>query len=408
MSGMVIIGGGLAGAKTAETLREHGYAGDITLLAGEAHAPYERPPLSKEVLQGQAEAASTYVHPQEWYEENSVDLRTGESAVSIDPQAHTVLTGSGENIEYEKVLLATGSRARKLDLPGSDLPGVFTLRTIDDARSLYDALRVGEHKLVVVGSGWIGMEVAASAKTLGNSVTVIGHSKVPLSRALGEKIGARYQQLHTENGVEFRMHASTEAILGRDRVEGVQVDGDTIDATLVVIAVGAVPNIEVAERSGIQVDNGVPTDASLETSMKDVFAAGDITNEMHPVLDARVRVEHWGTALAQGEAAARSMLGQDVSYDNIPYFYTDQFDLGMELAGYPPLMADADVVIRGDFDGNEYIAFWLKDSKVVGGMNVNIWDVNDTIQELISSETEVTVEQLQDTNVPLDSLVPKS
>ncbi|MGO1660952.1 MAG: NAD(P)/FAD-dependent oxidoreductase [Canibacter sp.] len=404
MSGIVIIGAGQAGASAAQTLRENDYTGSITLIAGEPHYPYERPPLSKDVLQGSAEAASAYLQPESWYEENNIDVRTDTAAVSLDAEKHTVLLGSGETLPYEQALLATGSRARTLDLAGSDLEGVHTLRTIDESRALYDALSEGDQKLVVIGTGWIGMEVAASARTLGNEVTVLGRGNVPLAGVLGEKIGQGYQSLHESHGVVFRMNTEAEAIVGRDRVEGVQIDGEVIPADQVIVAVGAIPNLEVAERSGIEIDNGVLTTARLATSASDVFAAGDIVNELHPVLNGRLRVEHWGTALAQGESAALAMLGRQVSYDKIPYFFTDQFDLGMELAGYPPLMEDAEVVIRGDFAGNEYIAFWVREGRVVGGMNVNIWDVNDTIQDLIASGQHVETAKLADSSVALEDL----
>lgn len=405
MSGMVIIGGGLAGGRAARMLREQGYEGEVSIIASEPHYPYQRPPLSKGVMQGEEDAESVFLQPSDWYEEQHISVTTGVAATAIDTGAHRVTLTDGSHVSYEKLLIATGSRARTLPIEGHDLEGVHTLRTLDDATALKGALSAGNKNLVLIGSGWIGMEVAASARGLGNTVTILEREEVPLSAALGEQLGSDFQRVHESHGVTFRMGASVEKILGSTHVEGVLVDGDTVPADLVLIGVGAIPNTEIAEQAGLEIHNGILTDASLATSAPDVFAAGDVANVIHPILGQRLRSEHWSNAINQGKAAALAMLGQPVSYDEIPYFYTDQYDLGMELSGYPPLMSDAKILVRGSLADHKYIAFWVRDEKVVAGMNVNIWDVNDTVQALIRSETSVDENQLVDPSVDLKSLV---
>lgn len=405
MSGMVIIGGGLAGGRAARMLREQGFEGEITIVAGEPHYPYQRPPLSKEVLQGAKEFDSVFLQPESWYSEQRIHVSTGVAAESIDTNSHSVTLADGSKVSYDKLLIATGSRARTLALPGHELEGVHTLRTLDDAAALKTALSEGNKNLVLIGSGWIGMEVAASARSLGNTVTILERESVPLAAALGDQLGNEFKRVQESHGVVFRMHANVEKIVGSTRVEGVVVDGETLPADLVLVGVGAIPNTELAEQAGIEVSNGILADESLKTSAPDVFAAGDVANVMHPVLGTRLRSEHWSNAINQGKAAALAMLEQPVNYDEIPYFYTDQFDLGVELSGYPPLMRGAKIVLRGSLDEHKYIAFWVLDGKVVAGMNVNIWDVNETVQSLIRSEQVIDQAKLVDGTVELASLI---
>ncbi|MHA3684509.1 NAD(P)/FAD-dependent oxidoreductase [Leucobacter sp. HY1908] len=402
MSGMVIVGGGFAGASAAAQLHEEGFTGDITIIAGEAQLPYERPGLSKGYLQGKDDEASVFTHPQAWYDEQRITVRQGISAESFDTKTHTVTLVGGETLEYEKLLLATGSRARTLPIAGADLAGVHTLRTIEDARALHAVFATGGKNIVLVGSGWIGMEAAWAARAQGNTVTVLERGNAPLEAVLGVELGGDFQKLHEAHGTVFRMHANVEGMVGEDGVvTGVQVDGETLPADLVLVGVGAIPNVEIAQAAGLDVENGVLVDASLRTSAPDVFAAGDLANIDHAGAGTRVRSEHWAVALATGKAAAQAMLGQSVSYDVIPFFFTDQWELGMEMAGYPHLMRDAEVVVRGDLAKREYLAFWVKDGRVGGGMNVNVWDVNEQIQDLVRSGVTVDLEKLRDPSVPL-------
>ncbi len=402
----LIIGASLGGASAAEELRKQGFEGRVVLVGQEAEHPYIRPPLSKDFLAGKAGLAEVYVHPSDWYAEHSVEVRPDVTVDSIDRAAHTVTTSTGEAIGYDKLLLATGSRPRVLDVPGADAAGVHYLRTLDDASALADALTGGGRRVVLIGSGWIGMEVAATARTLGNDVRILEHASVPLASAIGDELGRYFASVHERNGVVLTTDVSAEEIMVTNgSVSGVRIGaGSVVAADVVVVAVGAQPNVELASAAGLDVDDGVLVDAALQTSDPDIFAAGDVASELHPVLGQRLRSEHWANALNQGAAAARSMLGQSVSYDDIPYFYTDQFDLGMEYSGYPPLAKNATVVYRGDRDSGEFIAFWVADGRVVAGMNVNVWDVNEEIQGVIRRGNTVDPARLADPSVDLASL----
>jgi NADPH-dependent 2,4-dienoyl-CoA reductase/sulfur reductase-like enzyme len=402
---VVIVGASLAGASAAEELRTQGFEGRVVLVGRESEPPYIRPPLSKDYLSGKAGLAEVYVHPSDWYAEHDIELRLGVEVESIDPTAHTVMV-AGESIAYDKLLLATGSRPRELDIPGAVMPGVFYLRTLSDSSKLATAIAGGDKRVVLIGSGWIGLEVAATARTLGNDVRVLEHGTVPLASALGDELGRYFAALHERNGVVLTTNVEVREILEKDgTVAGVRIgDSSVVPADVVLVAVGAQPNVELAQAAGLDVDNGVLVDASLRTSDPDIFAAGDIANEAHPVLGQRLRIEHWANAQNQGPAAARAILGQDVSFDDIPYFYTDQFDLGMEYSGYGPLAKDATVVYRGEPGSGAFIAFWTADGKVVAGMNVNVWDVNEEVQGVIRRGNRVDPARLADPSVELASL----
>ncbi|MDL9981102.1 NAD(P)/FAD-dependent oxidoreductase [Microbacterium sp. ASV49] len=405
MTHLVIVGGGLAAGSAAETLRAEGFDGDVTIVAAEQHPPYQRPPLSKGYLAGKEGADAVILHPAEWYADNGIGLRTGTVATALDPAAHRLELAGGESLGYDAVLLATGASPRRLPISGADLPGVHTLRRIEDSDALHAELKDGGRRLVMIGSGWIGLEVAATAREFGNEVTVLERDPVPLAAALGAELGNVFARMHREHGVDLRLSVGVEAIAGDGRATVVVVDGETVPADLVLVGVGAVPNIELAEAAGLDIQNGILVDASLRTSAPDVFAAGDVANAYHPVIQRHLRSEHWANALNAGPVAARAMLGQHVVFDDIPYFYTDQYDLGMELSGYAPLMSQAQLVIRGDLEGREFIAFWVDGGRVVGGMNVNVWDVNETVQALIRSGEPVDAGALADPSVSLESLI---
>ncbi|HOA87686.1 MAG: FAD-dependent oxidoreductase [Microbacteriaceae bacterium] len=422
MSHFVIVGGGLAAASAAETLRTEGFEGEMTVVTRERHAPYQRPPLSKGYLAGKEGLDEVIVHPAQWYAEQGIDLRTATTAARLDPAAHTVtLGGAGsdggdggggggapETLRYDKLLLATGAVSRTLPIEGAELDGVYTLRTLDEADALRRELGGGGRSLVLIGSGWIGMEVGATARGLGNSVTILEREAVPLAVAVGPEMGTMFRRLHEANGVDLRTQVNVERIVGRDgHVTGVVVDGETVPADVVLIGVGAVPAMELARDAQLAEGNGILVDAALRTSAPDVFAAGDVASAFHPVVGRHQRSEHWANALNAGPVAARSMLGLPARFAQIPYFYTDQFDLGMELSGYPSLMAEAKLVIRGDIDRREFIAFWVDHGRVVGGMNVNVWDVNEQVQELISSGETVDLAALRDPSTPLERLLAR-
>jgi NADPH-dependent 2,4-dienoyl-CoA reductase/sulfur reductase-like enzyme len=402
----VIVGAGLAGASAAETLRSEGFDGSIDLIGAESHRPYIRPPLSKEYLSGKDELEKAFVHPEDWYATNNVNLRTGTTASSVDKVAHTVTLSDGESIHYDKLLLTTGSSPRRLPLPGTDLDGVYYLRTLDDSKALHSILEAGGKRLVLIGSGWIGMEVAATAKTLGNDVTILERDPIPLAVALGDDLGQMFADVHEKQGVILRMSLTVASIVGAEgRVTGVRIDGgEVVPADLVLVGIGAIPNVELAKAAGLEVDNGIATDQSMRTSDPDIYAAGDVANAYHPVAKMRLRSEHWANALKGGPVAAKAMLGQSVSYDEIPYFYTDQFDIGMEYSGFGPMTKGAELVYRGDPDSHEFIVFWLAGGKVVAGMNVNVWDVNEDVQGVIRRGNTVDPAKLADESVPLGSL----
>lgn len=398
----VIVGAGLTGAKAAETLRAEGFGGRIVLLGAEDERPYERPPLSKEYLRGEAEAPP-YVHAEDYYSNEGIELRTSTRVVDVDVEAAEVVLEGGERIGYSKLLLATGAEPLMLPVPGAEFDGVHVLRTLADADRLAARLEAGA-QVAVVGAGWIGAEFAASARQKGNQVTLIEKGSVPLERVLGTELGAIYRDLHTSHGVRFVGDAAVQAIEGEAQAAGVRLaGGELIEADLVVVGVGVAPRTELAERAGLEIDNGIVVDAGLQTSVPGVFAAGDVANAFHPFYRQHVRVEHWANAQAQGEAAARAMLGNEVSFVEIPYFFSDQYDVGMEYRG---LATEWDeVVFRGDRDGREFIAFWIAGERVVAGMNVNVWDVSETIGELIRSRRPLDAGLLADPEVPLEALI---
>src|SRR5688572_13570798 len=399
----VIVGGGLAGAKAAETLRGVGYDGPLVLVAAEPENPYERPPLSKGYLLGAAEREKARVLDADWYATNDVDLRTGVAATGLDPAGNRVTLDTGEDLSYAKLLLATGSSPRRLPVPGADLDGVRYLRTLPDSDRLKSDLSGGGRNVVIVGAGWIGLEVAAAARHHGNAVTVVEPQPTPLHAVLGAEMGKVFAGLHRDHGVDLFTDVTVREFRGSGRVESVVTDVHAeLPADVVVVGVGAIPTTELAASAGLEVDNGVVTDHALRTSAPDVFAAGDVAAAFHPLYGRHVRVEHWANALNQGPAAARSMLGQDVSYERVPYFFTDQYDLGMEYSG----LADPHdtVVCRGKPDDGEFIAFWTSDGRVTAGRNVNVWDVTDPIQQLIRSRRQVQAARLADPDTPLDLL----
>jgi len=401
----VIVGASLAGAKAAETLREEGFGGSIVLVGEEAERPYERPPLSKSYLLGRDDRESVFVHPEGWYAEHDVDLRRGVAATGIDRAARSVALADGGEVAYDKLLITTGARPRRLNVPGGDLEGLLYLRTVSDSERLGAAFR-GGGRVVVAGAGWIGLETAAAARELGCEVTVAEPAPGALHQSIGLEVGAVFAGLHRDHGVALRFGEGVSEFRGAGgRLTAVVTSaGAELPADVAVVGIGVVPNSGLAEAAGLEVSNGILTDTALRTSDPDIYAAGDVTNAVNPLLGRRVRVEHWANALNSGPAAARSMLGQAVRYDRVPYFFSDQYDLGMETAGLPEPGTYDQVVWRGDVGAREFIAFWLADGAVVAGMNVNVWDVNDAIQDLIRAGAaghRVDTARLADPDVPL-------
>jgi NADPH-dependent 2,4-dienoyl-CoA reductase/sulfur reductase-like enzyme len=412
----VIVGGGLAGAKAAETLRTEGFTGRVILVCDERDHPYERPPLSKGYLLGKEERDSVFVHEPAWYARHDIELHLGQTVVAIDRAAKTVHYGDdGTHVRYDKLLIATGAEPRRLDVPGTDLAGVHHLRRLAHAERLKGVLaslgRDNGH-LVIAGAGWIGLEVAAAAREYGAEVTVIEPSPTPLHGVLGPELGSVFAELHEAHGVRFRFGVRLTEIVGQDGMvlAARTDDGEEHPAHDVLAAIGAAPRTALAQAAGLQIADpaqggGIVVDDHLRTSDPDVHAAGDVASFHHALFDTSLRVEHWANALNGGPAAARAMLGKGLSHDRVPYFFTDQYDLGMEYSGWAPAGSYDQVVIRGDAAKREFIAFWVKEGRVLAGMNVNVWDVTEPIQQLIRAKTRVDTEALANPHVSLESLV---
>ncbi|MEU8482734.1 FAD-dependent oxidoreductase [Streptomyces sp. NPDC048641] len=411
----VIVGGGLAGAKAAETLRSEGFNGRVILIGDERDHPYERPPLSKGYLQGKEERDSVFVHEPAWYAQNDIELHLGQTVVAVDPEVKNVRLGDGTVVHYDKLLLVTGAEPRRMDIPGTELAGVHHLRRLAHAERLKGVLaslgRDNGH-LVIAGAGWIGLEVAAAAREYGAEVTVVEPEATPLHAVLGPEIGQIFADLHAEHGVRFHFGTRLTGITGQDGMvlAALTDDGEEHPAHDVLAAIGAAPRTSLAESAGIALADrahggGIAVDASLRTSDPDIYAAGDVAAVQHPLFGTRLRVEHWANALNGGPAAARAMLGQEVTYDRVPYFFSDQYDVGLEYSGWAPPGSYDQVVIRGDAGKRQFIAFWLKGGRVLAGMNVNVWDVTETIQALIRSGVRPGADRLSDPSVPLTALL---
>lgn len=401
---IVVVGAGLTAAKAVEALRETGNESRVVVIGSEPHRPYERPPLSKDYLRGERDGAP-WAHDEGWYGEHGIELFTGHTVTTVRPTDSRVIVDGGDPITYDKLLFATGAEPRQIGIPGSQLDGIQYLRSLESSDALGAAIADGSARVVVVGAGWIGSEVAASARQKGCEVTVIEPAEVPLQRVLGKEMGGIYRDIHVDHGVRMLLGTGVEAFEGNGRVERVRTTGGaTIEADLVVVGIGVAPRTALAEEMGAACDNGILVDASLKTGLRGVYAAGDVANAWHPFYERRIRVEHWANAMRQGAAAGRALAGEAVSYDEIPYFFSDQYDVGMEYVGYAA--GDDELVIRGDADAREFIAFWLQNGRVAAGMNVNVWDVSDTIRDLIKARVEVDRNLLADPDADLASLLP--
>jgi len=402
----VIVGASLAGATAAQVLREEGFDGTLVLIGAEPDRPYERPPLSKGYLQGTSPREEVFVHPADWYAAHDVDLQLSTTVTSIDRAAHEVVLAGGERVPYDRLLLATGSEPRRLSVPGATRAGVHYLRRLEDSERIRDAFAQSA-RVVIIGAGWIGLETAAAARAAGLAVTVLEAAELPLLRVLGPEVAQVFADLHREHGVDLRLGVEVTGLVGTGADEGGAVtgvrlgDGTVVAADLVLVGVGITPVAALAAGAGLDATNGVRVDEHLRTQDPAIFAAGDVADAYHPTLRRQIRVEHWENARRQGAAAARAMLGQDVTFDRLPYFFSDQYDLGMEYVGYVEPGEYDRVVLRGDVGGREFLAFWLSGGRVLAGMNVNVWDVVGDVEELIGRGRQVDVDRLADPDVPL-------
>jgi len=391
-SRIVIIGASLAGASAAIALRDQGYQGELTVIGEESQLPYERPPLSKAVLIGERDEPD-WVAEEATYADKDISLRLGTMATRID-RARKVVVASRTEYPYDKLLIATGSGSRRLDLPGADLEGLLTLRTLEESLGLRERFTEGA-RIVIVGAGWIGCEAAAAARLHGANVTVIEPRSQPLLAVVGEQIGATFAALHRDHGVDLRLGIGVTGFAGDGVVSSVHIKGHaSVPADMVLVAVGAAPNIALADVAGLKLaDGGIAVDATLRSSDPDIYAAGDVAAHDHPRYPHRVRVEHWANAKDQGTHVARNLLGAEEPYVLRPFFFSDQYDLGCEYRGLADPTKDR-LVVRGDLKSREFTAFWLRDGGVAAAMNVNQWDDGDTLQKLVDSGRHVHDQEL--------------
>lgn len=397
-SPIVVVGAGLSAAKAVEQLRESGYEGSIVVYGDELHLPYERPPLSKGYLTGNESLADATVHDRHWYDQHDVELRLGTSVTGID-RAEKIVHAPGGSQPYDKLLLATGASPRNLAMAEQSGAPVTCLRTIEDSNRLRDSFAQG-NRIAIVGGGWIGLEVAAAARTAGCEVTVLESLELPLLRVLGREVAQRFAALHREHGVDLRTGVQLAAVESHGDGALLRLaDGGAVEADLLVVGVGVVPNVRLAEEAGLDVDNGVLVDEQLGTSDPAVFAAGDMANAQHPMLGRRLRVEHWDNAIGQGQAAARNMLGEGAAYERLPYFFTDQYDLGMEYVGSIGPNGYDQLVLRDQAAEGAFTAFWLQDGRVLAGMHANDWDATDPIRQIVGTKPDLAA--LTDRAVPL-------
>lgn len=403
---IVIIGGSLTAARAIEAIRESDQETPIVLVGKENRLPYERPPLSKGVMLGNDPEDVAFTHPREWYDDNNVELRLGITADRLDTANRTVTLSDGSEVGYGSILIATGSGLRKLDVPGTDLADVFYLRSMTDSEKIRARLVAGSD-VVIIGAGWIGLEIAAAARHHGAEVTMIEPQAAPLIGVVGEQIGTWFADLHRSHGVTLRLGDGVERLEGEDGkvTTVVTSSGERLPADTVVIGVGIRPNTRLAEEAGLEVDNGIVVDEALRASAEGVYAAGDVANWYNPTLETRLRVEHWANAQDGGYAAGQSIVGKDVHYGPIPFFFSDQYDVGLEYSGYVPRGTDAEVVLRGDPKSNEFMAFWVVPEgggvRVLAGMHVNMWDTMDAVQALVRDRTSVDRARLADPDIAL-------
>jgi 3-phenylpropionate/trans-cinnamate dioxygenase ferredoxin reductase subunit len=400
-----IVGAGLAGATAAGALRAEGFDGRVVLLGAEPHQPYQRPPLSKDYLQDHVDREKVFVHPPQWYAEHEVELRLATTVTALDRKAHELALDNGNRLRYDQLLLTTGAIPRRLTVPGSDLDGLHYLRSLPDSDRIKASLTVGG-RVVIIGAGWIGLETAAAARATGAEVTVLERGELPLLDLLGPQVARVFADLHRDHGVDLRCKTTVTGIRPDGSTAGaVQLaDGTELTAEVIIVGIGVTPNVELAQSGGLTVDNGILVDQHLRTSDPAITAAGDVANAYHPLLNRHIRVEHWANALHQPATAAATMLGRSATHDRLPYFYTDQYDLGMEYTGYTDPHGYDQVVIRGDLAARKFIAFWLSKRRVLAAMNVNIWDVTEPIKQLIHSGKRIDTTRLADPAVPLDAL----
>lgn len=398
----VVIGAGHAAGQAAVSLRSKGFTGRLRLIGEESYAPYQRPPLSKAFLSGDLGLERLYFKPPDYYAKNNIDLKLNTTVTRLDCAAKTVTLKGGREIAYDKALLTTGSRVRKIPLPGADLPGVFYLRTIADVEGIRALCRKGA-KIVIVGGGYIGLEVAASSKKLGLEVTVLEAESRVMARAVGKPVSDFFEKLHAEEGVTIRTGQAVTALEGAGKLERVICgDGTTLDADLAVIGVGIVPNQEIAQEAGLAVDNGIVVDAACRTADPCVFAAGDCTNHPNNIFGRRLRLESVHNALEQAKTAAAAMRGAAPEYNQVPWFWSDQYNVKLQIAGLS--QGYDEIVLRGDPAQRKFAAFYLKDGMLIATDAINAVPEYMTSRKLIAAHARIAPERLADLSVPMKEM----
>jgi 3-phenylpropionate/trans-cinnamate dioxygenase ferredoxin reductase subunit len=398
----VILGASLAGATAAITLREEGADGDVILIGAEPQPPYERPPLSKAYLRGEVPFDKALVRPAAFYAEHGIQTMFGTRATRIDPSARVVELEDHRRVSFDVLLIATGGRNRPVSIPGVDLDGIYSLRTVQDADRIRAEMIAGR-RAVVVGMGFIGSEVAASLRQKGLDVVVIDPSKTPLFRVLGEDVGQTIAKLHRDHGVRLIFEDTVAAFEGTQRVGCVVTKGGLrLECDFAVVGIGIEPAVEALGDSGIQLDNGVVVNQYCQTNISGIYAAGDVANHYHPVFDRRIRVEHWQNAIKQGAAAARNMLGQRIAYDEIHWFWSDQYDANLQYAGFHTTWQQ--LVVRGRLDSGSFLACYVNEGRIDAAVGLNRAQDVRRVMPLIKARRPVNLEQLRNEDVDLRSL----
>jgi 3-phenylpropionate/trans-cinnamate dioxygenase ferredoxin reductase component len=398
----VIVGASLAGGTAAATLRQDGFEGDVLLIGAEPQPPYERPPLSKGYLRGELPFEKALVRPAGFYEQNKIATCFGVRATRVSLAERTVYLDAGRSVHYDKLLIATGVRNRRPRIPGQDLSGVFDVRSVNDADALRSRI-VSRGKALVIGMGFIGCEVAASLRQMGVEVISIDPSPTPLFRVLGERVGQVMAATHRDHGVDTIFDDVATRFEGNGRIERIVTKrGRRIDCDFAVVGVGVEPVIDFIVGSGIEIDNGILVDEYCRTNVDGIYAAGDVANHYHPVFNRRMRVEHWQNAMQQGAAAARSMLGNGKPYDAVHWFWSDQYDVNLQYAGFHREVDE--IVVRGNLDAREFVAFYLNQGRIDAVVALNRGKDVRRVMPLIKARRTVDARQLGDEDVDLRSV----
>ena len=400
MAGMVIIGCGQAGGQAAASLRQEKYEGPITMIGQEPYIPYQRPPLSKQYLSGEQEKEKLSLRQESFYSEKEINLKLGTSVLSLDPDKRELQLENGETVTYDKLLVATGGRPRKLEVDGHTLKGIHYLRNIDDVDAIKTQMSTSQN-LVIVGGGYIGLEVASVAIKRGLTVSVLEMESRILERVTTQEMSAFYHQLHTDEGVDILTSTQAKAFKGSETVESVVCGDHEIPADLVIVGIGILPNTEMAEAAGLETNNGLVVDEHCRTSNEHIFAAGDCTNHPNPILNRRLRLESVPNAMEQGRVAASNMLGGSKSYASMPWFWSDQYEHKLQMVGFSK---DSDQsIVRGDMESKSFTVFYLKDGSIIAADSVNNPKEFMASKQLVGKKA--SIEALADTSIELKTLI---